>query len=154
MPTYVEIYEYHPLIVVHSPIYFSTSLNFHSKVETYYFFALAAKYSNNILTGYLSLRNNKQSPSSKTLAAAASVSYHKSQAKHHPILYDRRIPINKGVNRSTITLPTSLYHPVFQQWRVQAADRNLEVPDTVIAGSSNSKAHGCRFHPISKREQL
>ena len=85
------------------------------------------------LPGYVSLRDITKSASAKTPSAtAASANFRESQAKEHPI-YDGRHPLDPGVNRSTLAIPASLYHPVFQRWRLRAADPNFNAPAGLVA---------------------
>src|SRR6266446_10176916 len=88
---------------------------------------LAMHYHAYTLPGYVSLRDIAKSPSTKTpSAAAASGSFRESQEKEH-LIYDGRHPLDPGVNKSTLAMPASLSPPVFQRWRVRAADMNFDV---------------------------
>lgn len=88
------------------------------------------------LPGYISLRDIVKYSAAKTpSAAAASASFRESQAKEHPI-YDGRHPLDPGVNASTLAMPASLYHPVFQRWRLRAADPDFDLPAKVVAATA------------------
>ncbi|KDQ57045.1 hypothetical protein JAAARDRAFT_157094 [Jaapia argillacea MUCL 33604] len=69
-----------------------------------------------------------------TSQAATSSSYRESEKQAFPI-YDGRRPINSDAS-STIAMPPSLYHPIFQRWRTWAFDLELTPPPEVVAASA------------------
>ncbi|KAF5321818.1 hypothetical protein D9619_002180 [Psilocybe cf. subviscida] len=77
-----------------------------------------------------------QSPNAKTPSSAAASATFRNIQQDGFAIYDGRQPAGPGKNSSTIAMPPSLYHPVFEHWKRLAFDQSVAVPRKVIAATS------------------